>query len=62
MAPEIHQEEDYDPSKSDVFSAGVILFIMITQHFPINDKATQSDPFYKLIYGNRHDLFWKFHS
>mgnify|MGYP002786310551 CR=1 FL=1 len=62
MAPEIHNEERYSPSKSDVFSAGVILFVMLTRHFPISNKADKTDPFYKLIYGNRHDLFWKFHS
>lgn len=62
MAPEIHKELEYEAQKTDIFSAGVVLFILMTKHFPISDKAVESDPFYKLIIANWHDLFWKCHS
>lgn len=34
---------------------------MFTQHPPFT-RAETSDPFYRLICGNRADLFWKAHS
>lgn len=61
MAPEIHQRKPYNGASVDLFASGIILFIMVTQHPPFN-RAEPSDPFYKLICGNRPDLFWKAHS
>ena len=59
-APEIHLGRDYRGKKVDLFAAGVILFMMVTQHQPF-EKALPSDPFYRLICGKRPDLFWAFH-
>jgi serine/threonine protein kinase len=61
MAPEIHMRKPYSGASVDLFAAGIILFIMVTQHPPFTVAKTD-DPFYKLICANRHDLFWKAHS
>lgn len=61
MAPEIHMRKPYSGESVDLFAAGIILFIMYTQHPPFT-CAKPEDPFYKLICANRHDLFWKAHS
>lgn len=61
MAPEIHMKKGYLGESVDLFAAGIILFIMFTQHPPFH-KAIPDDPFYKLICINRMDVFWKAHS
>ena len=62
MAPEILEEKEYSPAKTDVYSCGIILFISVSQHFPVNNRADMNDSYYKLVIANRFDLFWKFHS
>ena len=61
MAPEIHSRKIYSGESVDLFAAGIILFIMFTQHPPFH-KALPEDPFYKLICINRLDVFWRAHS
>lgn len=61
MAPEIHMKQKYSGQTVDLFAAGIILFIMVTQHPPFA-MATPKDPHYKTISANRVDLFWKLHS
>lgn len=61
MAPEIHMRQKYSGQTVDLFAAGIILFIMVTQHPPFA-MATPKDPHYKTISANRVDLFWKLHS
>lgn len=61
MAPEIHMGARYSGASVDLFAAGIILFIMVTQHPPFA-RATPKDPHYKTISANRLDLFWKLHS
>lgn len=61
MAPEIHAKKPYNGASVDLFACGIITFILITQHPPFS-RAEPSDPFYRLICGNRADLFWKAHS
>jgi len=61
MAPEIHMKQKYSGQSVDLFAAGIILFIMVTQHPPFA-MATPKDPHYKTLSANRADLFWKLHS
>jgi len=61
MAPEVSEGVVYSGHCADIFSAGVILFIVLSKHPPFY-KANSSDQYYKLIMGNREDLFWKIHS
>ena len=45
MAPEIMKQKAYDAKKTDVFSLGVILFIVVMGVFPF-EEATDKDYFY----------------
>ena len=60
MAPEI-TSKIYEGTKTDIFAAGVILFIMYAGNPPF-EKAHPNDPYYKLIRGKNFDVFWKAHS
>ena len=60
MAPEIHLNQDYEGVKVDIFSAAIILFIMISEHPPFT-AARPDDPFYRCLAANRADVFWKTH-
>ena len=59
MAPEILGKHDYS-SKCDIFSAGVILFILLTARLPF-DQAIKSDKKYGLLVDNNSNQFWKVH-
>ena len=58
MAPEIHNKEGYKGQTVDMFSAAIILFVMVAQHQPFG-QANEDDKFYKCFYRNRTDVFWK---
>lgn len=60
MAPEILIGAKYYGSMVDIFAAGIILFIMITQ-IPPFQMAHPKDGWYKFVCSNRMDKFWKFH-
>jgi serine/threonine protein kinase len=45
MAPEIKLRKAYDGHKADLFSVGVILFILARGHFPFQE-ALSSDKYY----------------
>jgi len=61
MAPEIYKGDRYSGQSVDLFATGIILFIMVAQHPPFN-AASASDPHYKLLSSNIHDVFWKVHT
>ena len=63
MAPEILElnqgvARKYDGFKADVFSAGVILFVM-TRGIPPFFKAEKSDRYFKVMIMERWDLYWR---
>ena len=61
MAPEILLGKKYSGQVADIFGAGLILFMMVAQSKAFM-KAAASDNYYKNLYGNRPDKFWKEHS
>ena len=60
MAPEILIGAKYHGQMVDIFAAGIILFIMVTQ-IPPFQMAHPKDGWYKFVCSNRMDKFWKFH-
>lgn len=58
MAPEIKEGKTYDGKKIDIFSTGVILFIIVQGIFPFKE-AKKDEFFYKLIIENKLDTYWK---
>ena len=57
MAPEIHMGKPYKGSQADIFSLGIILFVILTQRPPF-ESASPQNPHYRLIAAKRADLFW----
>jgi len=54
-APEIYKNECEDPMAADIYSAGIILFVMMTGHFPhAKDEADLA----KLLHGENQRGFW----
>ena len=51
MAPEIKEGKTYDGKKIDIFSTGVILFIIVLGIFPFKE-AKKEEYFYSLIIEN----------
>ena len=59
MAPEILEKKEYD-AKCDIFSAGVILFILLTARPPFS-QASKKDKKYSLIMDEKYEQFWNIH-
>lgn len=60
MAPEVYQNQCYSGQSADVFSSGVILFLMLSHNLPFS-KADPHNNLYRKI--SSHDpMFWKIHS
>lgn len=60
MAPEVITK-NYEGTRADIFSAGVILFIMYAGHPPF-ERSSSSDPYYQLLIQKNYSLFWKAHT
>ena len=58
VAPEILSSKVYNGAKADVFSLGVLLFIVVIGKFPHGQKIL-TDRFYKLIAEKRYDEYVK---
>lgn len=56
-APEILNKNPYVGPCVDVFSCGVILFVLVTGKFPFG-KALIGDPFYKNFIKNDYEAYW----
>lgn len=61
MAPELICNKSYQGHVVDLFSLGVILFVMYVGRPPFN-VADQNDDLYKIILDNEFDYFWQVHS
>ncbi len=60
MAPEILHGKPYSGYAIDLFSCGIILFIMVAQTPPFL-KAVPTDPLYRMLMENKDEVFWKSH-
>jgi serine/threonine protein kinase len=58
MAPEIKEGIVYDGKQTDVFSVGVILFIIVLGIFPFKE-AKKDEYFFALLHNKKHDKYWK---
>jgi len=58
MAPEMHLGKGYSGVKVDIFSCGIILFLMIFGKPPFF-KANHKDPFYKYFVSGKPEKFWQ---
>ena len=58
MAPEIKEGKQYDGRQVDVFSTGVILWIIVKGIFPFQE-ARKDDYYYKLILQGQLAQYWK---
>lgn len=57
MAPEIKEGKQYDGRSIDIFSTGVILFIIVQGIFPFKE-AKKDEYFYNLILTGNLDKYW----
>jgi serine/threonine protein kinase len=57
MAPEIKEGKQYNGLKIDLFSAGVILFILIRGIFPFKE-ARKEEFFYGLLCAENYSEYW----
>lgn len=57
MAPEIKLGLKYDGKAADVFSMGVILFIVVVGIFPFQEARTE-EYFYKLLHTQNYQKYW----
>jgi len=58
MAPEIKEGKTYDGKQIDMFSTGVILFIIVQGIFPFKE-AKKDEYFYNLIINGKLDTYWQ---
>jgi serine/threonine protein kinase len=58
LAPEILSSDDYLLQAVDIFSCGVILFLMVVGNPPFG-KAHSQDLYYRFIIKNQYSQFWK---
>lgn len=59
QAPEVLEGKAYTGTKVDVFSIGVIIFVMVTGALPYYKEASTKDPIYKFLCSRQYDKFWQ---
>jgi len=57
MAPEIKLGYKYDGKQVDIFSIGVVLFIIVVGIFPFQE-ARKDEYFYNLLHSGKYDKYW----
>ena len=57
MAPEQLAEETHDPQLADIYSLGMILYVMHSSCFPYN-KATEEDDLFSYLKDKDYTGFW----
>lgn len=57
MAPEVYAGGPYQPPAADMWSLGVLLFVMLSGAPPLN-KPIMKDWWFARIHSNQWDLFW----
>lgn len=60
-APEVFKGKEYIGTSWDIFSAGVVLFVLVMKSMPF-ESSEKSDERYKLISTHRYEDFWKDHT
>ena len=60
FAPELHDKLPHCARSTDLFAAGMILFIMLTGNMPF-EIAHLSDKTYRLLVRQKTEKFWNFH-
>ena len=58
QAPEVIEKRSYRGEMVDIFSIGVILFLMVTGSMPYRTQACIQDELYRLIYLKKKEDFW----
>jgi serine/threonine protein kinase len=58
-APEILEGRRYSAEEGDIFSMGVILFLMVTGSMPSKEQASLDDPLYQNLCIGESKSFWK---
>ncbi len=57
MPPEQLAKKAYSGKAADLFSAAVVLFMMVTQCQPF-EEARVTDKYYKFLAGNKPEVYW----
>jgi serine/threonine protein kinase len=60
QAPEINLGQAYQGAQVDLFATAIVLFITVAGTPPFT-KAVKDEFYYKLIAGDRMDMFWRYH-
>lgn len=59
MAPEVLEKRPYRGASVDIFSAGVVLFTMMTGGMPYQNQATVGDSLYQYIVKKDYSKYWE---
>ena len=61
MAPEIREGKSYDGRKIDLFSLGIVLFIIVRGHLPFPEASVTNKNYCLLVKKKQEDFFKSIH-